>query len=254
MKLQINIILSVLFLISFILYFLFPQDRLCLTYLPSFTVAMLQILITINIVDALLDVDRKKKQEKYKKIAYQKIAPAIRGLSEMLLQMIKASLDKNYSKPIPQSYQELFNEKFLKELNNFDFKMGKAPVFPEKNWPDYLNQKINKNLEIIDNTITTYVEFLDPSIIEKLYKIQNQLIFIIIKNYDAILMAHRSLDVEWNNYLLIAGQEKYTKELADILLDTIDEINKYDQKIKFNVGYFSNNVAPKFGESRYIQP
>jgi len=60
-----------------------------------------------------------------------------------------------------------------------------------------------------------------------LYKIQNQLIFFIIKNYNAILIAHRSLNIELSNYLLIAGQEEYTKELSNILLNMIDEINKY---------------------------
>ena len=82
MKGYINFILTIIFLISIVIYLTFQKNFIVCTFLPSFIIAIVQILMTVNIVDALLDIDRKKKQEKYIKIAYLKITPAIRDLSE----------------------------------------------------------------------------------------------------------------------------------------------------------------------------
>jgi hypothetical protein len=158
-------------------------------------------------------------------------------------------MNKDPQNIFPATYQELLSEKYLKELDYFDFKKGTAPIFPIQTWTDYIPNEVKSNIEDINKTIDRYIPYLSSTIIDLTYRIEKDPFLAILQNIQTI----QKIPSLPNQFLILRGLDQFIKEFSLTLLEIIRKISDDNPNIKisYNQEWFSN--SGRIGESRYTE-
>lgn len=250
----IAIIFLFLIICFFFIWYKFPNNFYIGSYFPNITTELLGILVTIFFVDYLLKVERKKQDDKYTLIAYNRIATQIKTILELFLQIYKASSTKDAVKKFT-SYDDFLNkdnfDHILEQYAYFDFKK-EAPVVPKQDWFKFTEYTINFGLKEISSIIDRHLSFLDIFILEELEKLANDPQLLIIKKQKDINMVWRQEGMEWRRGVQWHNKDLFRKTFAN-LLSIIKGISKKNCMIDFtiNQGSWSEKLAPKTGSARF---
>jgi len=252
----ISLILLVIVLFIVWCYFRDIQDvDIINAYFPNFITEILGILITVLFINWLFEKEKGKENKKYRMIAYKKIATQIYSISELFLQMYKASSNKSTIRKF-LSYDDFFNEDnlehILKSYTYFDFKK-EPPELLKKDWFELSENLIKYRTKEISSVIDNYLPFLDVAVVEKLEKLKNNTQLLLIKNQNKLKSVNKQLGIEWRNGLQWHN-DVWVKEIFSILKEFINEIESETSGIiKFNIdnSFWADIVAPRIGSARF---
>lgn len=254
MKKIIAITFVIIIAYFFIIWYKFPDNFYISSYVPNIVAELFGILITIFFVDYLLRIERKKQDDKYAFIAYKKIVSQIQIILRLLLQIYKASSNKNNIKKF-ESYNDFLSEDNLDHIFEhyayFDFKK-EAPVLPKQDWFEFTEHALNSSLKEVSLIIDRYLPFLDIIIVEKLENLTNDSQLLIIKNQKRWNIVFKQIGQDWRQGVQWRNKG-LLKETFTVLLSIIKEISKRNKEVNFAIdqGLWSENVAPKVGSARF---
>gem|GEM_PF-6705236 len=229
----------------------YPTIIFSKNYIPNIVVTLSGILVTVGLVDYLIERDKKEKQKKTVDIVHKKLVPHVARIAELTFQMLKASFEPHQDRTLlPSTYETLFTERYVNQLSRFDMNKGNAPVYPFRSWPIYISTDIKNSLDSIEQVMGAYVAYLEPNTIDLIYNLQNCIFAIILKNIGIITSVWEREGTPITHYPLFGT--KQATDFCNKLLRVIEALNdvNHETKIIFDPALYSDNISPKMGQSR----
>ena len=242
------LIFALLLFVSVYVYF---YDRSSFLSEISLSVAanIIVLILVIFLIEKIKEISQKHEQRKWEKIALKQLkSPLVHHLG-LLFKIFKASIQTNPGRTCTDIF-EFFNEN-IEHLKYFDFSKP-APVFPERNWSEYLSGEFSKFKEALSRTIFKYALFLEPEMVELIEKIMDSSFMHFILQLPAALQFSRVYKNPSYNLLHSFLELEKVKKYLYLLKELIE---KYDQlsieeKISIPKFFWRDNVSPEWGNSR----
>ena len=220
-----------------------PYNIWVTEYFPNLITTFVGIIITVTVVDKILEKDKKIRNNKYAETALKKIGEPFYEITNMFFKMIKASTDpetlRKY-KNLPSTYEELFKSELINELPFLYFK-AKAPSMHGMLWYEYAAETVTDNFKKINELVDAYAIFLEPDFVAKLHELETHSVICILK-YAKIILANTQPDFMSGDMM---------KEFFDKMIFIIKNLENHFPPLKsIRPSSFENGVATKVEDSR----
>lgn len=229
-----------------------PNNYWINAYYPNIIISILNLVITISIVDYLLKLDRKQRNKKYHETAAKKLGAPVSEISYLFFRMIIASLDPKTKKGFPSTYEDFFSSDMVKELLYLNFN---GIYYRELPWRTHIINVLETNFKQINEIVDAYILFLNPDIVEKLHELEASYFFNWLKSMESIVIA----DSRKNKSLPpVAGPFTTSEHYSDFLkklIFIIKAIKKYNyplQHIPSQYSEIGNHRIPNSQEFRSL--
>ncbi|MCM1988033.1 hypothetical protein [Methanococcoides seepicolus] len=165
-ELQIPVAILLLFAMVLVYLYLAPPNGLNWTKdvtLNLFT-EIIGILLTVILINSILDFNEKRERDKIRKIAYRRLKKPFERHLRLFKSMCEASIDTKPNK----SYgcdSGLFDEAFYSQMALFDFS-NEAPVYPSRLWATYICGECKRFDSSLNQVLDRYSLYLDSDTIK----------------------------------------------------------------------------------------
>lgn len=201
-------------------------------------------LITFTVIDNLLNYYENQRNKKYRAIGTKLLMQSFWNLGIMFSEMIKVSLvelPKEPTKDIPSTLRA----DFALNIEHIDF--GKsAPVIPERPWYQHSYETMNRSFNNIHENIGIYLPYLDIDLINKITRLEDNVLINFIKNAPVIIQVN---EYGYTQFPMYNGNTKYIKEGLDLLADIFESLRK-ENDLKLYYGLTSAFWNPSLGAAR----
>jgi hypothetical protein len=212
---------------------------------------ILGILVTVILIDGMLNYNEKRKANTIQKIAIRKLGMPLRSHFDFLTKIYKATINAEINEKYDQ-YSDLFSERFYSQIKIFDFSKP-APVIPQKSWAHYTCTHFVDFKNTLDQIMDRYQLFLTPNTLDLIECITSSCFHTMMINCETVLIINENEKILPQNNNLFSEKVVVDslKEHISLLSELIDIYNTNFPENKININYdiFKAN-HPKIGSAR----
>jgi hypothetical protein len=249
------IILSVLSVISFVIYFNAPS-AMEWDWLRHITVnlgtGIIVALLTVLLIDNIIRINREKERKKYQSVALRQLQIPLIHQFHLLFYIFKSSVEIKPQKTY-QYVRDLFDDNYFVQLAFFDFSK-KAPIWGDLQWFDYLPRECTKFRDALSRTVEKYSLYLDSGIIEIMEEIINSDFISIVLQAPAIREIDRHEGYKRSyNFFAGSGMCDIVREYTSLftrLVEHYNELAPQEKRVLMRDDLWRNDTAPKIGSGR----
>lgn len=242
----------VISVLSLIIFYLLKYSDLNFqgleTLFAGICTASLASYITVVLVDRTFREQKQKRQQKMQKTAFRELRVTINSHISLLTDMYIAAMPE-YPKDDPDKYEQLFDEKFARQVQLLDFSKEYPTARGGVMWFNYSENELNQLKESIDQVLSKYSPWLDAETTNNLRKLkQSTFVSMLISLSEANLIQLDNQKGHDRKYAVLAGNVDIILGHTDILLEIINEYEEIDGIELTDVqdlGAWREDVAPQ---------
>lgn len=241
--------LALLCLIFFYISYYFNDNLWLSAVTANLATEVAGILLTVFLIDSIIEINRKREINKYRKIAFQQLQREINEHLDMFIRMLKATVTSKPSKEY-KTVEEFFDENYFNSIAYLDVQklapISYADISRSQRvlWKVYLEIHTNQFIEALNRTIDRYGIYLDSNTVDIAEQLINSYFF-------------RRMKFGFHDFSSPSDQE-ITKEYTKLFTQLINEYNQTvdndSRKIIIDRGLWAENMLPKIGDSRLESP
>lgn len=177
-------------------------------------------------VDSSFRHKEERERKRRRKIALEQLSGAINAHLGLLGNWYIAPLD-DYPKNPPKSYQEFLNPEYIEKVQMVDFSKSypTASPSPDPTWLEISGHQLESFSENVDDVISKYGMFLEPSMLQTLRELSQSPIASLCQTNLVEFDRRKSIDRDYN---LLAGTNM-EHHLANHLFNLLEVINWYSE-------------------------
>lgn len=248
-------------IICWLAYFVGPNNSITVpvgfkeAFFFNLGISVITILITVFLIDAVIERNRRNEIVKINKIAYGQIRSALYHQYMTLFNLFKATVQERteIEKEKPES---LFVDFYFENIKYADLNKI-APVFPEMIWLDYLSLEIGNFQKALEKTIDRYGATLPTMFIDESESIISSSFSSYITQFPAVIAFQKkfgesnemiSLELFQDENLINMFKE-YCYSLSNIIVAINNEVD-HSKMLTFDSSLWDENNSPSIGSAR----
>ena len=217
---------------------------------------LLGILLTVFLIDKVIEKNQENERKKYKEVAFRQLRGAIYKHLMLLANIFKASALTLPEKRKFENVREFFDDKFIEQIAYLDFS-ALAPVTPDRQWIDYLSEEFLNFKNSLGKTVEKYSMYLDSESLDLMEEVINSssMAFILQIPNAYALIKREGNQIRPDFFGQSTVGDTTFRNYINLFVDLVEVHNRYcaeDKKIFIEDYIWRDNIAPKLGDSRYI--
>lgn len=254
MRMVLYIGLAICFVISLYTFFTSTPQEVWLSNLSGNLVAeIFGILLTVVIVDRIIEAKQEKERQKFKQVAFQQLRIPLVNHFQMLFNIYKASVTSKPSNNY-ENLRDFFNDDYFNEIAFYDFTKPNSTSTGFSGF-DYLPREFKEFKQTLNKTIDKYGFYLNSDTVDTIEQLINSSLTSFISKIQSILQIDQTEGYKRNyNFFNSQATRNMVIEHTNFFIKLVEESNRFmkkdELKIKVEAGLWRNDISPQIGIGR----